>query len=457
MHSKLTTALLLGILASQNVIAAERLPALNNSNATPSELQIGNTLEDFFTAAISYSPQLQIAAETLNIGSSRRDAANGRLLPQLNANASLSDNRRSTSNTNRIDEFDGSRYSLQLSQVLFNWQAFSARQAAYLVENQFEAEYYGELSNLLTDVAERYFDVLQASDALDSIAGELEAVQNQLNQIQSRYDRQLAQITDLYQAQASVAAVEAEQLTLQSDLAMKREALRSLSGVTAGDLFSLRDNAVIPPLENSINYWVRQAEENNHLIVAREYALEAADKRVDERRGAYMPQVTFIVQRQDSDVGFDNIAVPRTDNTYVGLDVSIPLFAGGSNRAAVREATSQKRIAESELRQTQLDAGERVRTAYLQVQAAETLIEAAQKLVDSTVLTSTAMQQGFELGAVTSVDVLNALRDQYRAERDLQRTRYDHIKFLLMLKHDTGVLTADDMREVGSWLEAPQI
>ncbi|HAS47967.1 MAG TPA: hypothetical protein DCS33_01475, partial [Gammaproteobacteria bacterium] len=128
-----------------------------------------------------------------------------------------------------------------------------ARSAAYLVEDQIEAEYYGALSNLLTDVAERYFNVLQAQDALDSIAAELEAVQNQLNQIQSLYDRQLAQITDLYQARASAAAVEAEQLNLQSELAMRREALRSASGVTAGELSSLREEAAIPPLENSIN------------------------------------------------------------------------------------------------------------------------------------------------------------------------------------------------------------
>ncbi|HAS47966.1 MAG TPA: hypothetical protein DCS33_01470, partial [Gammaproteobacteria bacterium] len=179
------------------------------------------------------------------------------------------------------------------------------------------------------------------------------------------------------------------------------------------------------------------------------------DKRVDEQRGAYMPQVNFVVQRQDSNVGFDNMPLNRTDNTYVGLNVTIPLYAGGSNKAAVREALSQHSIAENELRQVQLEANEQVRIAYIQVQAAETLIEAAQKLVDSTALASTAMQRGFELGAVTSVDVLNALRDQYRAERDLQQARYDHIKFLLMLKRETGLLTADDMLEVGSWLEAP--
>ena len=412
----------------------------------------GSTLEDFFSAAIDYSPQLKIAEERLNIGSARSSAAKGQLLPQLRANASRSDNRRNA--LGQLDTFDGERYSITLSQVLFNWQAFSARKEAALLENQFEAEYFGELAFLLTDVAEKYFDVLLANDALNSIASELDAVSNQLDQIQSMYDRELALITDLYQAQASLAAVEAQQLQLQTELEMRREALRSASGVESGNLYRLKEDVEIPPLANSINYWVQQAEQNNHQIRAREFAVEAADKRIDQRRGAYMPQVNFIVQRQDSDVGFDNRPQDRTDNTYIGLDVSIPLYAGGSNRAGVREATSQRKIAESELRQVQLQASERVRSAYLQVQSAETMIEAANKLLESTVLTSTAMQRGFELGAVTNVDVLNALRDQFRAERDLQRARYDHVKFLLLLKREAGLLTADDMLEVGGWLEA---
>ncbi len=423
------------------------------SNQAASNQASGSTLEQFFTAAINYSPRLRIAEESLNIGSARKRAATGQLLPQVRANASVSDNRRNAQNL--TENFDGQRYSIQLTQVLFNWQAFAARKEASLREDQMEAEYYGELALLLTDVAEKYFNVLQANDALESIASELDAVSNQLDQIQSLYDRQLALITDLYQAQASLAAVQAQQLQLQTELALTREALRSVSGVESGELYRLREDAQIPPLENSITYWVKQAEENNHQIQAREYAVQAADKRIDARRGAYMPQVSFIVQRQDSNVGFDNISQLRTDNTYIGLDFSMPLYAGGSNRAAVSEANSQHRIAESELRQVQLEASERVRSAYLQVQSAETLIEAANKLLESTVLSSTAMQQGFELGAVTSVDVLNALRDQFRAERDLQRTRYEQVKFLLLLKREAGVLSADDMLEVGTWLEAP--
>lgn len=435
-------------------LAADSLPSLDERSDSAAALSTGSTLEDFFTGALRFSPRLRIAEEALNIGSSRRQAARGRLLPQVNANASISDNRRIAANG--LEKFDGQRYSVQLTQVLFNWRAFAAKDAANFVEYQLEAEYYSELSNVLTEVSEKYFNVLQAQDALESIAGELEAVSQQLEQVESLYSRQLAQITDLYRAQASLAAVEAEQLNLQSTFELSKEALRAVSGLEVSELYSLSEEASIPPLSNSINYMVNQAEQNNHQIVAQEFAVKAADKIVDQQRGAYMPEVSFVIQRQDSDVGFDNIAVPRTENTYVGLNVTIPLYAGGSNKAGVREAISQQRIAENELRQIQLEASERVRTAYLQVESAETLIEAANKLVESTSLSSLAMQRGFELGAVTSVDVLNALRDQYRAERDLQRARYEQIKYLLLLKRETGTLTADDLLEVSSWLEAPE-
>jgi len=413
----------------------------------------GTTLEDFFTAAIDFSPTLRIAEENLNIGSARSRAAKGKLLPQLNANASLSDNRRNEQTLTQ--NFSGERYSLQLRQVLFDWQTFSQRNQANLVEDQLEIQYFGELATLLATVAEKYFNVLQADDALESIESELEAVTNQLDQIQSFYDRQLAQITALLQAQASVAAVQSEKLTLQSELALHREALRSISGISAGPLFRLQDDAEIPPLENSINYWVQQARSGNHQILAQQLSLQAAQERISEKRGAYMPRVSLIVQKQDTNLGFDNAPSPQTDNTYLGLDVSIPLYAGGSNRAAVSEARSLQLIEEYELQRVELEINERVRSAYLQVQSSEIRTEAARILAESTALSATAMQRGFELDTVTSVDVLNALRDQYQAERDLQSTRYEHVKFLLMLKRETGTLNADDMLEVGTWLEAP--
>lgn len=441
------TCLLLA--GSATALAAEEDPLI-----------VGETLEEFFSAAIDYSPRLRSAEENLNVVSARKRMATGNLLPQLNAASSVTENRRTSVDPffgfESLRTFDGERSFVRLSQTLFNWQAFSTRKQASLTEDQAESEYYYELAFLLTDVAERYFNVLQAQDALDSIAAELEAVSNQLAQVESMYNLQLAQVTDLYNAQANLASVEAQQLQLESDLALAQEALRAISGLEPGRLYTLREEVEVPEIEGSDQYWVRLALENNQQIRAFQYAERVANERISERMGAYFPQVSLLALRQKTNVGFDNVPIDQADITYLGLDVTIPIYSGGTRTAQVREARSQHRIAEHDLRRVELETREVVRSAWLQATAGDRLIEAAESLVEATELSSTAMQQGLELGTVTIVDVFIAVRDQFRAQRDLQRVRYDQIKAMLVLQREAGTLEAEDLLEVGEWLERPQ-
>lgn len=418
----------------------------------PSQVHIGHSLEDFFSAALNFNPKLKIAAERLKIETSRKSFANSQLLPQLRGNANISENTRNTSTLRQ--KFDGNRFSLQLTQTLFNWEAFAARSRAYLREDIAEIEYYGELSSLLTDVAEKYLSALEAQDSLTSIASELEAVENQLQQVEQLFARQLTQITDLYQAQASVAEIQSQQIQLQSQLAQRFEVLRSVSGMEVGELYFLNDDVAIPQLKETLNYWLTNATKQNHLIKGKELAVKESAKAISQEKGSYLPQVSLIIQRQDSNVGFDNRPIDRSDNTFFGVDVSIPLYAGGGNLARVREAKSLETIAINELAQARLEVNERVRAAYLQVEASSSIIAAANKLVASTILNAAAMRRGFELGTVTSVDVLAALRDQYRAERDFQRVRYEHIKYILSLKKESGTLNPADLLEISGWLSS---
>jgi len=435
---------------------SEALAAEVAAAAAMQESGSGRTLEDFFIAAMEYSPRIKIAEARRSIGTARKRAATGQLLPQISASANVSENRQEA--MDRLNQYRGERYALQLRQVLFDWQAFARRQSASMVEEQFEAEYFAELSALLTEVAEIYFEVLQAEDALRSIDSELNATQSQLQQIERMHGLQMVQITDLYDAQARLAAVEAERLNLATEVTLARESLRSISGLAVGDLFMLGDDAQLPQIDGTATEWVARAREDNHMILAREYAVRAAERRVSERRGAYMPRVNLIVQQQQSNLGFDNqLLNSRTDTGYLALDVTIPLFAGGSNRAAVSEARSQQNIAQNELRQLNLDVSERTRLAFLRLQSTRQQITAAEKLLEARRVASTARRRGFELGTVTSVDVLDAVRDEFVAERDLQAIRYENIKMGLYLRRDSGTLTADDLVDISVSLQAPAV
>jgi outer membrane protein len=464
--SRLTLALLVAQLSSGMAVAQSENPDSNTqdfvsaaSNAVTSDSLaarhdgIGQTLEDFFLASLDYSPRLKIAEERMNIGEAQREAANGRLMPQVSANSSISGNRQQRAFG--TDEYHGERMSLQVQQILFDWGTFKRRSQAYLQENQFEAEYYAELAALLADVSILYLDVLQAQDALNSSQSELEAVSTQLQQIERMHEMQLVQITDLYEAQARKSAVQAEQVLLQSELTLAQESLRAASGLALGDLYTLGDEAELPPIDGTLEEWIQRARENNQVIQSRRLAVNIANDQISEQRGNYMPQVSLVMQQQRSDLGFDNAAINRTDTGYVGLNVSMPLFAGGSNRAAVKEAVSRHSIAQHELRQTNLDIEDQTRNAYLRLQAAERQVVAAESLLESRQISTRARRRGFELGTVTSVDVLDAVRDEFIAERDLQQVRYDYLRLSLQLQRDAGTLDAEDLIDISQRLEAP--
>ena len=155
------------------------------------------------------------------------------MLPQISAGANVSDNNADQFNVTR--NFTGERYFLSLSQTLFNWQQFSLRKEARLLEDQSEEEYYYQLAVLLTEVAERYFGVLQARDSMDLISSEIEAPKPAGPS--SKSFRQAISSSDcLYQVEASLAASEAQQLQLEADLAISRERLSSISGLEVGTL-----------------------------------------------------------------------------------------------------------------------------------------------------------------------------------------------------------------------------
>jgi hypothetical protein len=83
---------------------------------------------------------LKISEQRKAIGYARRDAATGQLRPQISTQATLTDNCQDSNGT--TDDFGGERYSIQLRQVLFNWEAFSARKQAISEQDRSVAEYY---------------------------------------------------------------------------------------------------------------------------------------------------------------------------------------------------------------------------------------------------------------------------------------------------------------------------
>src|SRR5690606_383052 len=117
-----------------------------------------------------------------------------------------------------------------------------------------------------------------------------------------------------------LAAIQAERVIIEADLALARGNLRAVSGLDVGELARLPEEITVAPLQDGLDVWLDRTRANNRLIEARRLALEAAEKQVSRQRGAHMPRLSLVVQQQNTNTGFDNILLQsgRTDSTYIG-------------------------------------------------------------------------------------------------------------------------------------------
>jgi outer membrane protein len=175
-----------------------------------------------------------------------------------------------------------------------------------------------------------------------------------------------------------------------------------------------------------------------------------ARKEIEVQRAARSPQVDLVgnhsYSRSDGDYDSDS------HDTSLGLQLSMPLWLGGS----VSLATDQSRLrfdqAKDQLEQQQRSVSRQVRDAYRGVLAGISAVRALEAGVVSAQSALEATQAGFEVGTRTMVDVLNAERDLYSVKSNHAAARYQYVLAGLQLKQAAGILSEEDLAKINGWL-----
>ncbi|MFT7286681.1 MAG: outer membrane protein [Halieaceae bacterium] len=403
-------------------------------------------LIEVYARAVEEDPRVNIAELQVEAGEAQKDAAGAAMLPQASVNAQWSDNRVTFDRLiNPREVFDGERYGLQVRQMLFNWSQISARGRANRILNQRQSELIDTMGQLSVDVAERYFNVLLADDGVRLLKDEKNLVEKQLAETQARYERKLVPLTDLLETQSRVDQVRTDLIEAENDAALARVEISALTGAPVVALVPVRSNPKLPEIHEPLEYWIAAAREKNAALLARKDAVAAARKSVEQTRGEYMPNLSFVASAQRSDVGFDNLQSPQRDVVYLGVEVSMPLFAGGGNMARMRESWSQYYVAREEEEGTLREVEKRVRSSWLNARSSRARVDAAGLSVQSAKTAFDAMSKAFSLGGARSADVLEALHRRTRTERDYQQAIYGYLFHWLSLQRETGEIDVDDL------------
>ncbi len=410
-------------------------------------------LMDVYRLALKNDAELMIAESNYIAAIQSLPLAQSVRKPQISfrANAEAREADNSETGTNSSDRLG---YSLNLSQTLYDTESAGDVKAAEATVAAELARLKAARQDLMIRVANSYFSILGAEDNVEFAYAERNAIARQLEQAQKRFEVGLIAITDVQEAQASFDNSEAQVILAENILENAKQALVVLTADSSiTELVPLGEDLKLalpnPPLVQS---WVVLALSNNLDLLAAQHNLDAARYERDKDVRNRYPTVDLFASYEDNDRSDDLIGDARQDDFTVGVELEIPLYAGGRLTTERAESMAQYVSAQNNLLLQNRLASQQSRTAYLDVVSGISQVKALKQALESSNLALEATQAGFEVGTRTSVDVLISLRETYRTERDYAGSRYTYLLDKLRLKQAAGLLTEDDLAEVNGSL-----
>lgn len=306
--------------------------------------------------------------------------------------------------------------------------------------------------------------MLVAQETLAFREAELEAIERQLEQTERRFEVGLIASTDVKEAQAQRDIAEAERIAAENQLDVAREQLAVITNTYWDELDVLREDAELtPPEPADPQAWVDIALENNLELAAQRLTTETAREQIQRQRAEGHPRLNLNASVSetrfhgidDGGAGAQGVGPLFNEGTeaQVGVRLEMPFYTGGRVSALTRQAREDFQAAQEGQSLVERRTTQDTRNAYLSVIANSSRVRALEQALISTQAAFESAEAGFEVGTRTQVDVLLALREVFRAERDYAEARYGFLADSLRLQRAAGRLSVADLESIDQLLE----
>jgi len=355
--------------------------------------------------------------------------------------------------------------SARVSQPLFRLDTWFNFKRSKSLTDAAEADFAYEQQNLLLRTAELYFGVLRAIDNLNAAISEEKAIKKQLDQAQQRYEVGLSAITGVQEAQLAYDLSKAARINNEGNLFSAREALNALIGREIFSLDELGEGLEISnPYPNSKEEWVKLALENNYQLKAADLRKNAAKSNARSAASDRLPKIDIVGAGSESETnqfnyeGFSingqGIPVPAvTGRRNYSIQLSMPIFQGGAVYSKRKQAYAQYNEADENTLFAERRIIQEVRSQFSNVVTLVANVTAQQQAVISATSALEATQVGYKVGTRNVVDLLQAEKNLYSAEKNLANAKYDYILANLRLALAAGTISPSDIVEINDLLK----
>ena len=411
-------------------------------------------IEDIYQQVLQSAPQLQIDSMGVKIGLAREQQAFGALLPQVSIRSSWTESEqlRETFSSNVTESYSGERYSLSVDQSLINMPKYYEWKRSKEVSKQFEFKRKENASLLRLDMIGRYFHLLNAGANLAVSRENRLATEKKREHIRALYKLQRVKVTELFELEAQYDMSMSREIDAMQARDLARGGLGELTNSPIVNISPLKKTGYFMERVEDLDEWTALSVTKNYKLKGLQKIIDAARRNVEKMSSGHYPTLGLQLSKNKSDIGFESASTRPTLTEVATLNLSIPIYSGGTTNARLYEASHQLEIAQLQYELEKRKIIKELKDMFLGVNGMISRVEAANQAVKSAGKSNQAMKRSFELGIATVSEVLD---DQYlfsEAKRQHQQALHEYIIAKANLFHLSGKLDEAFIYKINNWL-----
>lgn len=425
------------------------------------------TLKDAFMLALRNDPTLQAAVQEKLAGEQDKTIGRAGLLPQVSANYQNAPRNRqnqkyqatdilgNTQEQNVNTNYRSNSLSVTITQPLFDYEAWARYQSGVARALMADERYRGKLQDMATRLVEAYIDVAYRRENIALAQAQALTYREQLALNQQLANLGEGTVTDEAETQARYGLAQAQVIEAQDALNAAQGILSNIIGVPVANIDDVEAQkgpfALLALKYPTLDAWQRQAKSNNPELLATKQGIEVAHYEVERNRAGHFPRVALYASHSENDSNSDNTVGQKYRTDSIGVQVSVPIYAGGGVSASTNQAAARymqakyEMAAQSDKMLTDLQQQYNLcRSSETKLKAYELALQAADKQVIAT-------RQSVKAGMRVNVDVLNAEQQRYMTQKEYAEAKYGYLKAWVSLQSLAGVLNEPDISLVARY------
>ncbi|MEI8155010.1 MAG: TolC family outer membrane protein [Hyphomicrobiales bacterium] len=292
-------------------------------------------------------------------------------------------------------------------------------------------------ATVLLNAATAYMNLLREGGILELQRSNIDVLTEQLRQTKARLESGNVTSTDVSQSEARLNVGRTQLFTAEANYATARAAYRQVIGLDPGKLSpaSPVDRFTPSTLAAAMAAGVAQ----NAAVAAAQHNVDIALHQVKVAEGALQPTLSLQGSVQKN---YETALNQQQSFTAAGtVQYSAPLYQGGSEYAAIRQAKETQGQKQLELSVARDQARLGVQQSWAQLDAAKHSIESTRSQVKAAEAALNGVREEARLGQRTTLDVLNAQQELVNARIALVVAQRDRLVNSYGLLAATGRLS----------------